>query len=500
LIRKNSNIIDAKLGIYLIFFSILVVYCHLLISVKANYLPVWSDEFFYYINAKSFYLNSTLKAALTFNGQGATLGGGDAHGLVYPLLHGSIAKLWGWNNINIIYTNFFLVLAAISIITTQNFLTRQQKILWVTAFLLFPFLSLYIITYMQEVIQVFFAVVASILIYKLYNTEKNTKYLIFFVAFLLLAGFFRPIWPFWLIGLIPLAKTRNQFFIYFLIFIVSSLAGFLINSLMCEKIPAYFNSVIDLITTINIKAAFTSLLTHFLSNIKLYLTFTAPGSIGMAILYFSQKFLILFLICFFGYKSIKTKNKLYSALTLIGGINFFMLLVFYDAQSWREIRSLAPLYYFYLLFLVLWLDSKKLRYSYLLLVFLLISFILGLSISKYYLEQRNALFARKNYEKSARSYDEIAKFVDKKPDALVLLSFHPIDNSIDLLTLPLRSDNDNPIRYIVRYYVVKLNQNDIDFILTHADDKNYPENEAIIKNENYVLYKNTPLIFANQAL
>ncbi|HVV68950.1 MAG TPA: hypothetical protein VHE99_07985 [Gammaproteobacteria bacterium] len=471
-----------------ILFSTLGVYLYLFFQVEKNYLPVWSDEFLYYINSRSFFLNSTLKAAITYNGEGARIFGADAHGFAYPLFNGFIAKIGGWHNANFIYTNFSLIFISILLVSTQKFLTISQKILYTILFLLFPYLNLYAMTYMQEVIHVFFAVIASILIYKIYNIENNNKYIGTYIVFLFLAGIFRPFWPFWLIGLLPLAKNKKQFLLYFLLFLVGAIVAFNINSLVNEYVPRYLDTLLPLIKSLQIKAALASFGHHFLANIESYAEFGfSPHAIKQTVTYVSGKYVLIGFLLYYIYKSFTTKNRLFYSITLIALTNFMILLLFYDANQWREIRTMSPLFYFFLLFFVA--EPKNTIRLYLLLLILIAPFIFSSLTAKTWVAARNSLYTHQYFEKNVSAFDEISTTLNKKRSALILLDYIPRDNSVDLLSLPLITKDGFSLRYIARYYKVPIENKKIDYILSRSGADQH-KNTSVINNDNYSLYIN----------
>ena len=103
----NNHFKNLNFTFAVVIIAALMGYIFLLLQVSSNYLPVWSDEFFYYTNSFSFFKNNTLQAALTFSGSGSSVLGADAHGFAYPLLNGAIAKIFGWRNTNFIYKTVY---------------------------------------------------------------------------------------------------------------------------------------------------------------------------------------------------------------------------------------------------------------------------------------------------------------------------------------------------------------------------------------------------------
>lgn len=433
---KNSNFTFGAIALL----AILSIYGWLFLQVGSNYLPVWSDEFFYYTNANSFFQNNTLQAALTFNGSGSRLFGADAHGFSYPLLNGGIAKIFGWHTLNFIYTNFFFVVAALALVWFQKNISSWQKFLITASVLCFPFFVLFGFTYMQESIHIFFAIACSTLIYKIYKTRQN-KYYIIFVLLILVAAAFRPLWFFWLIGLIPFAKNKLQKSAFIFIFLAGVLASFAFTYFFTEAVPNYFSSIINLIQQGGFVMAFTSLVKHFVYNVYAYFFSTND-----TLIYLPVKYLILLPLIVFVIKAIKHKSSLYTSIALLGVINFLMLFLFYDVFKWREIRVLAPFFYFSVFYLI----TETGRYfKYIQVAALAVLFILTLPLTRQWIQGRNIHLAEK-VNSSKAAFDLIAeKAEDRK---LIFINYTPADSSLDLILLPVKNKTNQPVRYIAPYY------------------------------------------------
>jgi hypothetical protein len=415
-------------------------YLQLLSSVTSVYHPVWSDELFYYLNTYSFFQSNSLQAALTFKGSGSILFGADAHGFAYPLLNGLFSKAVGWYNLNFILLNFIFIAIVILIICFIKSITVNQKLNTIAFVLLFPFLPLYAFTYMQEVIHILIAVSLSVLFYNISKKGLTNDRFIFIVLIVLLAGIFRSLWLFWLIGLIPFAKSKQQLYFFVFLFIFVGISSLVYNKYLMEPVPNYFLSIIELLNRGELLAMIKSLLIHFIQNIKLY--FLALDSSGV---YFFMKYIAFGSVVYFGYLAYRKKEKIYMSLFLIGSINFLLLFLFYDAFGWREIRTMSPLFYFFILFIVI---STKDKAKYLQLTVLIILFIFTKDISKKWILERNAQNKLVNKEREA--YLLMAK---KIPDnKTVLVNYFPHHNELSLLELPFINANGNAIRYVVPYY------------------------------------------------
>jgi hypothetical protein len=457
----------------LLLLGLVIVYSLLIVQIHNNYLPVWSDEFFYYKNASSFFYTGTLRAALTFNGSGSRLLGADAHGFAYPLLNGCIAKIFGWNNLNFVYTNLFFVFAALIIVWIQKTITSIQKILITVLVLLFPFFTLYGFTYMQESIHIFFAVTCSTVIYNI-NKKQKRKYYILFIALVLTASLFRPSWLFWLIGLIPFARGKFQRNTLILIFILGIPISFLITYYFTEPVPNYFSSITNLIVHGEIKAALYSLARHFIYNTYSYFFLTEKQFIYLPI-----KYLIFAALTFFVFKAFKGKSKLHFSIVLIGVLNFFLLFLLYDVFGWREVRVLASFFYFCAPFLI---TETNYYFKYIQFSVLIVLFIFTLPLSKQWIAERNGQF-KNAFNIRQDVYAEIAQKIGN--NKIVFVNYIPEDNTLDLINLPVMNTNNYPINYIVPYYKVKTIS--YDYILNKTGEK--PQGDILFFNQYYQLEK-----------
>lgn len=461
---------------FLILLGVGLAYFQLLSNLTTNYHPVWSDEFDYYINSQSFFENSTLRAALTLSGEGSAVFGAGPHGFAYPLFHDCIAKIFGWSNLNFIITNFILLSASILMVWSIKSIHTRQK-LWISSFiLLFPFVPLYLFTYMQEIIHISVAIIVSVLIYLIYSKENNnTIYIVLFILTIFIAGCFRVLWFFWLIGLIPLAKDKRQGIAYLLLFAFGIIISFVFSKLFAEAVPNKFSSIIAFLKNGELKNVFASVYYNFIKNIMLYFF-----SIQNGVVYVFMKFTIFGAVLFFTFLAFRNKSRLNMALALIGIVNFVLLFLIYDAFDWREIRTMSALYYFYALFIII--ETKGIS-RYIQLFFLLVIFMLNYNTSKRTITERNFIDVPK-MEKERMAYSEISQRIPN--GKIVLLDYIPQDYSWDILNLPLKNSNKSAIRYIVQYYNV--DKANYDYIL--ARPNNNHKSNKILDNDYYVLIKN----------
>lgn len=412
-------------------------------TISADYLPVWSDEYFYYLNAQSAYENHSLRAALTFGGRGAALFGADAHGFAYPLLYALVASAIGWHNTNFQLVNGLLLGAAGLLIARSPRLDAPRKLSYATLVLAYPVGVLYAFTYMPEILHATVAVAAALGLHRLYAEPAPPRRVAGWVALLLVAGLFRPLWLFWLVGLLPLASTRRQWLAYGAVAGAGAALALGIQQVLNEPVPNFFDGVLATLRAGAYQEGAAMLLTHFLDNCAAYFL-QPPG-----LLYSFLRFGLIGLLGLVLYRAIGTRQRLYGAAALVGLVNLLLLLTCYDVLDWREIRMLAPVFYFLALFLVL-----ERRHVWGVAGAIVTAGFFGLALpgARENIKDRNALSYAEVQARQAAGRRQLAHVA---PGAnLLLLAFAPADYSYDLLQLPVRTARGTPLRYLAPYYAV----------------------------------------------
>lgn len=453
---------------------IILAYINAFIKITSSYHPVWSDEFMYFLNAASFFENHTLQAAITYSGKGSELLGADAHGPGYPLLHGIIAVLCGWHSRNIILFNLVAILAAVWVIISAKHTLKNNRLKIICLLLLFPAILLYAVTYMQEMVHLPVAVVLSMVIWRVYHEENNLRYFGLFIALVLVAGLFRGLWFFWLIGLVPAAKSRGQVIILLLIMLSGVVWSFYYARLFNEPYPNTMTGFLSLLHNGHFWSALVWLTKHFFLNVTLYLSIR-----HQEIYYIFMKLSISLLAVFFAVRACRYQGRLDAALASIAAVNLLLLLLAHDAHSWREIRTMAPLFYFLLPFF--FLQTRPLVHH-LAAGLSFIMFCLALPTLSQWIAERNATSISMSNRLSAMR--DLARAI---PDNKVVLIGFPVrDNSRDLLDLPLRNSCGHQVKYIVQYCIVPTAKYDYILYRPHSPD-NRP---VVIANDYYKLVRN----------
>ncbi len=309
-------------------------------------LPVlWSDEWLYLINTKAFYEWGTVQAAITYDGWGSTWFGADSHGPLYPIIHGGIAMLFSWNPANFLWLNLLLFLLTALGYFCANIPNRKE---WIGLLLLHPLILFYSFSLMQEMIHVCGAMIASILLIKLSERGKRSKFKIYFVflAFLLVFSLFRSSWMIWGIALLPFLPKRFP--------LISKLIGLLglfvislgIQLAVTESVPTHFATVVEFLTSGELAQAVKQVGIKFFKNLGALMLYSE----GKA--YYLIKIGMLIQFAGLIYLYTKRKTKILQVGVLVFGTHLLLLLLFYEASGWIELRILfAPgLLVSYLLF------------------------------------------------------------------------------------------------------------------------------------------------------
>lgn len=409
--------------------------------ITHNYLPIWSDEFFYYVNAYSVYINKSLTAALTYNGAGSKLFGSDAHGFMYPLTHGVFAYLIGWHNLNIVFTNLlFLFLSALYVLNV-SFLNRVDKLFCLVLILCYPFGFLYGFTFMQETINIFFAVIASKELYLIYKQpDKQKKHIALFVLILCIAALYRPTWLFGLVMLIPIATSKKQLLVLTLVVLACISTSFVYVTYFFEFVPNFFNHALESLHNHGIITFIDILFWHFYDNIDVF------TSLDNDLSYIFMKFVIIFLAFMFLIQGIIRKEKVLLATSLFFFTNILFLFILYDAHSWREIRFLSPLFYF-AVFMIAQFSNIQFKLGFTCIVMIVF---FNAPISEF--KEGRDTYAISIVEQQREQIK--SDILNQNKDLVILLDSNLIKSPLALLSIPVKTNQNNQIRYIVPYYEV----------------------------------------------
>ena len=456
-------------------------------SISLNYLPIFSDEYGYYLDAKSFWLYNRIDAATTLNECYSIVGQAGFHGFMYSIFYGSFFKLFAFLGItpSIMLVNMVLVFCLFLFLAFSK-MDLENKLLIGIVFLSNFIFIIYLSSSMAEIFHYVFAVVVGYLLYLVYRTREN-KYLYSLIALIFFLLFFRESWVFVLFGLFPLVRSWKDFVKYSLILFF----GLVVVILSQKYFQAAF--VIDYFHGIKSQLGHQSLIDtlypiyeHFLVNVDKYFFSEAYEKYRFVFYY---KYLFIALLLYALYASFRTRDKAIISATMIVTVFISSLLVLYDPFGWREVRALAAP--FIMLMVVLILSRKYFAVS---LVILFQLFNLNAVLdAKQGIDSRrqNMNVLIEEGQPLLDSFKDLGKYVtlfDKK-EIIVLMNWDlmPSDNSPLFYQLPL-SLNGKTIQYsfIYRHYDILDSISDL-YISSRIESAS--NMKLIGNNKNFYFYR-----------
>lgn len=339
-LQKFRKIETILLGILL--YGIVLVYTYQYFQIANKYEPWTTDEIFYYLEAKAIAAHNIYQTPASLDGNTSYIGDFGFHGISYALKDGWLSKLFFHvGDPPLVLINFLTCLATIALILLFkpfNLNTRIKIALVVaTHYVLFSFT----LSYMQETIQYFFAVLALRSLYLIYTQENTSRsnYLWYYLLIIILSITFRYGWFMWGAGLLPLANNFKSFFKWTLVAIGLLAFGVFISRYIAAPYP--YNDVIadkliraekfSLLNSVNI------IYQKFSHNLQLFLT---PAEIFSTT---CMRYLLLSLLIINSYYAIVKRNKFTIACSLIGWTYLIACLAFYFVFWGYDERALAIL-------------------------------------------------------------------------------------------------------------------------------------------------------------
>ncbi len=335
-----SKIETILLGILL--YGIVLVYTYQYFKIANKYEARTTDEFFYYVEAKDIAAHNIYQTPASLDGNTSYIGDFGFHGGSYAIKDGLLAKLFFHaEDPPLVFINFLFFLATLTIIL--QFKSFALNIRVKVALVVATHYVLYSCTlsYMQETIQYFFAVLALRALYLIYTQENPSKsnYLFYYLIIIMFAITFRYGWFMWGLGLLPLA-TNFKSFIKWTIVAMGLLAfGIFISRYIAAPYP-YDEMVADnLIRSekFSLLSSLNTIFRKFSENLQLFLT--PAESLATTCMRYS----LLTLLIINSWYTYFRRNKFTLACTFIGWTYFFAALAFYHAFWGYDERALAVL-------------------------------------------------------------------------------------------------------------------------------------------------------------
>lgn len=328
--------------------ALLAFYGWLLLPIlrDGGYMPAWTDEYGYVLDARSFAANGTLHAARVKEERVSPAFEASTHGPAYILLQGGIARAFGdpvelsvWPNVVALGIALLLVLLALP-------LERRQR-LWVAVLLLLHFaVFLYAFTWMVETFQVTFAVAASVLLVTLYRTDRASRRfratLAAYAVLLLVLSAFRVSYALWALGLVPLARDRRELVRFAALALLVVVLGI---GLMRELSASNPNWPLSRAAAALSRGDAGAALALVVQNVGVNLQRYFVGETQGLRFYLVMKYVVVATGMVLLVAGVRRDDRLALGACAILAAHLVLLVLLYDANTWREHRHLAPVFY-----------------------------------------------------------------------------------------------------------------------------------------------------------
>lgn len=335
--KKIETII---LGILL--YGIVMVYFYQYLKFANKYQAWTTDEFFYYTEAKAISAYNIYQTPASLDGNTSYIGDFGFHGISYAMKDGLLSKLFFHSqDPPLVFINFlfFLAILALILLFKPFNLNNRIKIALVVAthYVLFS----WTLSYMQETIQIFFAVLALRFLYHLYEHQFTVRinYIYYYLIIIIIAITFRYGWFIWGLGLLPLATNLKSFAKWSMVSVALMAFGIFISRYIAAPYP-YDGMVADSIIrseNFSVLNSLNMLLQKFVHNLQLFLTPSERAGTTY------MRYLLLALLLINTYYAIVKRNKFTIACTFISWGYFISGLTFYFVYWGYDERVLAVL-------------------------------------------------------------------------------------------------------------------------------------------------------------
>ncbi|MEA3455995.1 MAG: hypothetical protein U9R26_05780, partial [Campylobacterota bacterium] len=337
----KETIVNNRIKILgVLFLMLLLLFAYLVYqSISLNYLPVFSDEYGYYLDVKAFWLYDRIDAAITLNERYSLIGDAGFHGFMYNLLYGAFFKLFALLGItpSIMLANYVLILLLFLLLISIK-MRLEDKLLVGILFLSNFIFIIYLSSSMTEIFHYSIAVVAAYLIYLIYDSGES-RYINLLIVLVFIMIFFRESWVFLLFGLFLLVKSWRDFAKYSAILFLGLVVVILCQKYFQAAYPIdYFHGIKSQLGSSSLMDTLYPIYEHFLVNIDKYFISEAYERYRFVFYY---KYLFVLVLLYALFIGLWSRDKAILSSALVAAVFFSSLLVLYDPFGWREVRALA---------------------------------------------------------------------------------------------------------------------------------------------------------------
>ncbi len=485
---KNKISDNRIIFLSILFLMLLLLFTYFVYqSTSLNYLPIFSDEYGYYLDAKSFWLYNRIDAPLTLNESYSLIGHAGFHGIMYSVFYGSFFKLLAFLGIDpsITLVNMVLVFFLFGFLAYSR-MDLENKLLIGIVFLSNFIFIIYISSSMSEIFHYSFAVVVGYLLHLVYKTREN-KYLYLLIGLIFFLIFFRESWVFVFFGLFPLAKSFKDIVKYSIVLLIGLVVVILYQKyFQAPYVIDYFHNLKLQLDSGSLIDVLHSVYDRFLINLNKYFATEAYERYRFVFYY---KYLFAVVLLYALYASFRTRSRTILSGTIIAFVFFSSLLVLYDPFGWREVRVLAAP--FILLTVILILNKKHFAvYMIILFQMLTINAVINTKQNVDLMRQKMNLYIKES-QALLDDFSEFGKYLDffEKKRVVVLMDWNliPVDNSAMIYQLPLFLNGKN-ISYSFIYRHFDIMDSICDLYISNKEENN-SNMKLIGNNQNFYFYR-----------
>lgn len=319
------------IGVFLLIYLILL--CH---SYENHAAPFYEDETTYVNVAKLFYETNSLKSIDISSEDVSKIGEFNWYGPGYGLFYGSIAKVVRSSNLFFPIINFVLLIGVMLSINFMSVSNDQKNKIRLALLICPPFLE-YTFTYFPEVLHLLFSSIQTIVLIHIYvkhrSNERYKSTLLIFITITLFFSIFRITHIFFIIGILPLFRSRKQLLYLISVCILFAIWGafFQLYFVAAAWVPGM--SALEMILKGDFYKGFLLLNGNIVTKLTLLIS-----EININV------YIQLTLFITFCLNYIKTKNEFVLSIIFIFIVYYSVLIIFYTTDQFFYNKQTACLF------------------------------------------------------------------------------------------------------------------------------------------------------------
>jgi len=457
------------------------------------------DEIPYYHSAKAFSDYNSLKASVFIEENVSKKLECDWYGPGYPLVFGSLRKIFGGNDKAFIIANLLFLLIIGWMILKKFDLSKDNKIWLFSTLLIVPSVLNNAFYFMPVIFDLLSATLLLLFLQRINVTNQNkkelTKMLIAYILLSLFISFFKQNFIFFSFAVLAFSKNKKQFFAYlslvFIAFFVTMIYGTYFLA------PAYAKSLktISYLLSFDLKMFFASLWATVHTNLTIiYQGLMHPASESIPGIYKPVYFFNIIMPVVAAFYALRSKNKMILAASLISFISLVFFICLYTLYWNFFTRITTPLVLVNMYLLILIFDKYKTMVQFAVVILFLSILPFTYKFVKEKQEQKKSCYNK--VEKIKPGFEAIKNYITENKIHTILFDrdfYNHYEIETIILALPMASEQGDRLRYSVNLSMEDRftlhNKLKVDYVVTPAPAQfSYP-NALVGQNNYFYLYK-----------